>query len=60
MSKASIVLAETAIQRLQDAAAARDKEHAHAAADDALCKLLVGLGYEDVVEEYMKVGKWYA
>lgn len=33
---------------------------AHVNADDILCDLLKLLGYEDVVVEYNKIGKWYA
>ena len=37
-----------------------DNEIAHAEADDLLCKLLQELGYSEVVDEFKKVGKWYA
>lgn len=37
-----------------------DTESAHAYADDALCDLLVALGYKEVVDEYNKIHKWYA
>lgn len=37
-----------------------DKENDHLVADNILCQLLVTLGYNDLVEEYHKVGKWYA
>ena len=37
-----------------------ERESAHAIADNALCELLNGLGFTDVVEIYNKVGKWYA
>ncbi len=35
-------------------------EEGHKRADDILCELLNTLGYEDVVKEYEKVGKWYS
>ena len=38
----------------------QDVECAHGEADDILCDLLRSLGYEDVVEEWIKVEKWYA
>lgn len=37
-----------------------DTEIAHSDADDILCDLLSLLGYNEVVEEYNKIGKWYA
>ena len=35
-----------------------EPEMDHFLADDILCKLLVDLGYSDVVKEYRKVEKW--
>ncbi len=35
-------------------------ESAHQAADRVLCDLLSALGYGDVVEEWPRVGRWYA
>jgi hypothetical protein len=32
---------------------------AHEQADELLCKLLISLGYEEVVNEWQKVPKWY-
>ena len=37
-----------------------DVEAIHQQADDVLCELLKALGYEDVVEEWRKVPKWYS
>jgi hypothetical protein len=37
-----------------------DFEAGHAKADDILCQLLESLGYQDVVEAFKKVGRWYA
>lgn len=37
-----------------------DYEVAHGEADTLLCELLTELGYKRVVEEFDKVGKWYA
>ena len=51
---------EEAIKELKKAKTNGNTEHAHANADDVLCKLLTALGHADVVAEYDKVGKWYA
>ena len=37
-----------------------DTEYAHMEADLIICDLLIELGFKDVVDEYDKVGKWYA
>lgn len=37
-----------------------DTEAQHSQADDLLCMLLIDLGYEDVVSEYVAIDKWYA
>lgn len=37
-----------------------DQEMDHVRADDALCDLLRSLGYDDVVDAFEAVGKWYA
>lgn len=37
-----------------------DPETAHIRADDVLCDLLTRLGYQEVVEEYRKISKWYS
>jgi len=54
---------EKALKELKEAQGfAEDYEFdsAHIMADTVLCDLLISLGYEDVVEEYYKVGKWYS
>jgi hypothetical protein len=53
-------LRETAMKELWNAQQNGDTEAAHGYADEALCNLLVGLGYTDVVTEFEKVEKWYA
>jgi hypothetical protein len=35
-------------------------EDGHMNADDALCELLIGLGFDEIVDIYDKVKKWYA
>jgi hypothetical protein len=37
-----------------------DEEYSHIRADEILCELLTSLGYEDVVEAFKKIKKWYA
>lgn len=37
-----------------------DYEICHSQADNLLCDLLIKLGYEEIVDSYHKVGKWYA
>ncbi len=48
------------IDRLKAAKANDDTEAAHAQADAVLCSLLIVLGYEDVIEAWRVVDKWYA
>lgn len=38
----------------------KDKEMAHIFADDALCDLLIELGFDEIVNEYNTIDKWYA
>jgi hypothetical protein len=49
-----------ALATLASVASSRDVELAHAVVDDALCDFLMALGYDDVVEIYRRVPKWYA
>ena len=37
-----------------------DKERDHGEADELLCGLLRELGYQEVVDEYNNIEKWYA
>ena len=50
---------QEAIQKLKDANN-HDTEVAHGIADSVLAELLISLGYEDVVDAYHEVDKWYA
>jgi hypothetical protein len=36
-----------------------DEESAHINADDLMCRLLLQLGFVDVVDEFNRVTKWY-
>lgn len=38
----------------------KDTEVAHIKADDILCRILLDLGYDEIVEAYDAVDKWYA
>ena len=50
---------EEAIAKLKEASKL-DTERAHYNADKILCELLNSLGYQDVVEVYNNIYKWYA
>jgi len=50
---------EQALERIK-AAADLGVEDGHVEADDALCGLLVHLGFTDIVEKYLEIPKWYA
>lgn len=51
---------KSVLSKLRGLADSPDIERAHCDADDALCYLLTRLGYDDVVEEFDKLDKWYA
>lgn len=51
---------EDAIEELRKWQKSDDEEAAHINADGVLCDLLISLGYEDVVNEWEKVDKWYS
>lgn len=51
---------QKAIDELKIAQGNFDTEAAHGSADEVLCRLLSALGYQDVVDEWEKVDKWYA
>lgn len=50
---------DQALERIK-AAADHGVEEGHVKADDALCGLLVHLGFRDIVEQYLEIPKWYA
>lgn len=37
-----------------------DLESAHVKADEILLRMLSELGFDDIVQEYQKIDKWYA
>lgn len=51
---------QKAIAELTALAGMRDIESVHSAADAVLCELLRILGYDDVVDAYEKLERWYA
>jgi hypothetical protein len=51
---------EEAISKLKGLQSSGDTESAHGDADQILCDLLSALGYQDVVEQWEKIDKWYA
>lgn len=55
-----IKLKNEAIEKLKLAKEDPDQESAHVHADAILCALLVDLGYQEVVDEFKDVPKWYA
>lgn len=48
------------MSELTEAAANDDTEAAHMDADNSLIEFIRALGFDDVVEAYDKVNKWYA
>lgn len=48
-----------ALQMLRELSLDTDTEHAHVAADDVLCCLLLHLGHGDVVDAYTDIEKWF-
>lgn len=48
------------LERLKELQESGDEEYAHGEADDILCDILKYLGFEEIVEAYDKVPKWYA
>jgi len=51
---------ENYINKLKEEQGSDDTEEAHCNADDILCDVLIALGYQDIVDEYKKVNKWYS
>ena len=51
---------QLAIDELKQEQQDDDIESAHVNADNILCRLLISFDCDDVVEEYHKIGKWYA
>jgi hypothetical protein len=52
--------AADALTQLKGLAQKDDPEAAHGQADVILCAFLVSLGYQDIVNAYEAIAKWYA
>lgn len=52
--------AERAVAALKKLQGPGDTESMHSLADKVLCDLLIELNFDDVVEEWQKIEKWYA
>jgi hypothetical protein len=46
--------------RMKELINSGDTEHAHSEADKILCEVLRELGYNDLIDAYEQVDKWYA
>lgn len=51
---------ETDWREMLKKAADMDRETGHRVADGVLCELLIEFGFEEVVNEFRKLPKWYA
>ena len=51
---------EQAVRELREVHLLDDPEAAHGQADTILCSLLLSMGAEEVVTEWLKVKRWYA
>ncbi len=51
---------EAVINELKNLQEIDDPEYAHIEADDLLVKFLRSLGYDDIVDEWVKIDKWYS
>ena len=54
------VTPETAVDILTRINEVSDTEMAHIHADNVLCALLRNLGYNDIVNTYERINKWYS
>jgi len=53
-------LLDAALEQMRALEDSRDLEGSHIEADDILCDLLDQLGFNEVVEAFKKLPKWYA
>lgn len=51
---------DEALQELRDLQVGSDIESEHWKADEVLCRVLKSLGETEIIEEWLKVDKWYA
>ena len=47
------------LKKLKDAKGSGEEEYFHCEADRLLCKLLLHLGYKEIVDAYKDLDKWY-
>ena len=47
------------IEELKEIQKYTNVEDAHVEADNILCRVLIELEYDEIVEEYRKIDKWY-
>ena len=55
-----MITPKEAVETLTNLYQEKDLEYSHVKADSILCELLDQLGYEEVVEAFKKLPKWYA
>ena len=60
LTKKELELVQKTIQDLKAYNSFGDEEIAHVEADNALCKLLEGIGLGEVVKAFELIDKWYA
>ena len=48
------------IEKLRKLNELNDTEAEHILADDLLVEILIKLGYQDIVDEYERINKWYS
>lgn len=53
-------IAERILTEMKELEGPGDAEACHSMADALLCEMLVILGYDEIVEAWNKVDKWYA
>ncbi len=51
---------EQALAEMRNLMDLADVEIAHSEADDVLCEVLRGLGYDELVDAFEDLPKWYA
>ena len=60
LTKKQLEIKEAVIAKLKEEQTNGDTEIAHCNADYYLCELLNEIGLQEVVDEYIKITKWYA
>jgi len=60
MRKKKADIIKESVEKMKECVNNNDIELAHVEADDILCDVLTKLGYEELVDVYKNVKKWYA